>query len=102
MGHAADRDSRVFTVGGAYVPASGPAIEMRVRRAQLNRNATLGATPSHTVADVATDLWNVELKFEGRWRRWDFGAGIGGDFAEPVGGDSKATGRAFVSVGSQW
>jgi hypothetical protein len=99
IGHSADRDSRVYTLGGLYVPAAGPAIEVRLRRAELNRNAILAASPSHT---VATDVWNLELKLEGQWKRFNISAGVGGDYAEPAGRDSTTTGRAFVSFGSQW
>jgi hypothetical protein len=102
IGHAADRDSQVFTLGGLYAPAAGPAFEMRVRRAKLNRGATAAPSPTHTVAAMASDLWNVELKLEGHWRRWTFSAGVGGDYLEPAGHDPVTTGRGFLSIGSQW
>lgn len=102
IGHPADRDSRIATLGGLYVDGASRTWEARLRRAELNRGATASPSPSHTVVPVATDLWNAELRVEGAWRTVRYGLGVGVDWSEPVGGDDEWDGRAMLHVTAPW
>jgi hypothetical protein len=103
IGHSAERDARVYTLGGLYAAANGGTWEARVRKAELNRGATAVASPSNTVSPVAADLWNVEVSYTGRWQGLTFQAGVGGDRLDRVDRDEAGTsGRAFVQVTKPW
>jgi len=102
IGHAIDRDSRSYTLGGVYVAPAGTIAEIRVRRVALNRDAGVTPSPSHSVAVSAADGWNVEARLAGRWRGLDLSVGVGADRLQTAGRDATAQGRAFVAVSAPW
>jgi hypothetical protein len=60
IGHSMDSDGRLASFGALYVEGDGDAWELRVRAADLNRDATT-SEPNHTVAPLATTLDSIDL-----------------------------------------
>jgi hypothetical protein len=102
IGHAADRDARVYTLGGLYADAAGRTWEFRLRGGELNRGAVGVALPSHTITPVAADLWNAEARLTGTVAKLRYSLGVGIDRLEPVGEDSDVNARAFLSISAPW
>jgi hypothetical protein len=102
IGHSAERDARVYTVGGLYASPSGRTWEFRARHADLNRGAVGFESPSNTVATTATDLWNAEVRVSGRFQSVSYEIGFGVDRLDPGGASAEFNGRAFVSISAPW
>jgi hypothetical protein len=102
IGHAADRDARLVTLGGLYADAQGRTWEVRIRGGKLNRGAVAGPGPFHSVADVATDLYNTEARVTGRAGAFSYAVGVGLDHLDSVQESGKVDARAFVTVSAPW
>jgi len=96
IGHAMDGDGRMYSLGAVWTNSKGDAWELLVRRADLNRNATV-ADSRHTVAALATKLEDIEVRYSTVTPWGAVKLGIGHDSADdpqPVGVDTGL--RAFV------
>lgn len=84
IGHAADGDSRSVALGALYVAADGTSWELKIRDAELNRDASL-LEPGHTLAPLAIDLQSVDVRHQrelfGGWLQ----AGVGLERRDLVG-----------------
>ena len=63
IGQAVDSDSRMTTVGALFVTPTGTSWELIVRNANLNRDATVVAEPSQTIAPLASDVESIDLLY---------------------------------------
>jgi hypothetical protein len=76
IGHSIDSDSRLTTFGAFYVAAGGASWEIRLRSADLNRDANT-PEPKHTLAELASTLDTVDLLYRRGILRGRFTAGVG-------------------------
>jgi hypothetical protein len=76
IGHSIDSDSRLTTLGVLYVVADGASWEVRIRTADLNRDA-ITAEPKHTVAELASTHDSVDLVYRRELLGGRFTAGVG-------------------------
>jgi hypothetical protein len=103
IGHSAERDARLYTLGGLYADTNGRTWELRLRKADLNRGAVGAALPSNTVLPVAGELWNAEAKVSGMLHGFSYDFGVGVDRLDRVDRTSTTVeGRAFLNVGRPW
>lgn len=101
LGHPADRDARLYTLGGTYAEAGGRSWELRIRRGELNRGGI--TSPTYGGPSVASDLDNVEVRVTGSFaQRFDYSLGLGYDRLRPTNASSTSSGRAFLSVSAPW
>jgi hypothetical protein len=102
IGHSAERDARLYTVGGLYASPSGRTWEFRLRGGELNRGALSVPLPGNTITPVAADLWNAEARLTGAFAKLRYEFGVGVDRLEPVGADADVSARAFLSISAPW
>jgi Capsule assembly protein Wzi len=84
IGHATDNDTRMLSFGALYVTENGTSWSLKLRDAELNRDATSPET-NHTIASVATDLQSVDLRYERELVGGRFMASAGAERRETVG-----------------
>ena len=103
LGDAMDRDGRRVTLGGILTDSGTESLEIRLRHFDLNRGgiAEVGLAPQ-SVTTVAERLWNVEVKFDGTFRRLRYSIGAGVDHGGPADASAHWAGRGFVSISQPW
>ncbi|MCZ8132983.1 MAG: hypothetical protein O9284_17060 [Steroidobacteraceae bacterium] len=102
IGHSAERDARLYALGGLYADSHGRTWEIRLRGGELNRGATAALSPSNTIAPLATDLWSAEARLTGALAGLRYRFGIGIDRMGAVGSYTDVSARAFVSISAPW
>lgn len=83
IGHATDNDTRMLVFGALYARADGTSWELKVRDAELNRDA-LSEQVNHTQATLATDLQSVDLRHQRELFGGRLTAGVGVERREVV------------------
>lgn len=83
IGHSTDNDTRMISFGALYVAEDGTSWSLKLRDAELNRDATSPET-NNTIAAVATELQSVDLRYEREWFGGRFMASVGGERREIV------------------
>lgn len=87
IGHATDGDSRMLSFGALYVSADGTSWELKVRDAEINRDATV-VEPNQTIAALATDWQSIDLRHERAMLGGWLSAGVGFERRELAAGGS--------------
>lgn len=80
IGHSTDNDTRMLSLGALYVTERGTVWSLKLRDAELNRDATSPET-NNTITPLATDLQSIDLRHEREY--------FGGRFMVSVGGERR-------------
>lgn len=97
IGHGADSDSLVYSLGSTLVQSGGRSWNLSVRYMEINRSGVANA--SHTVAPIARDLTDVQLSHDRLTSLGRFRIGLGvSEGEDPSTGDSSTDVIAFL----QW
>lgn len=83
IGHSADSDGVVFSLGGMLFTAEGHTWQLLARRAEINRSSF---TP-HSLSPVAQDIFTLELRHTRKLEIGDLVLGLGAEW-----GENKASG----------
>ena len=95
IGHAAEGDGLMFSLGGLFVSQGGNSWNALARRIVLNR----GSDARNTLVKEETEVMNLELSHKRAFRFGDMDFGIGYDWAEDkMTGLKDNSARGFV----QW
>ncbi|MCB1623527.1 MAG: capsule assembly Wzi family protein, partial [Pseudomonadales bacterium] len=90
IGHSMDQDSRMYSLGATLVRADGDAVNVLVRRSDLNRD-----NGSNFVAAGPVEIQNVELQYSRALWTGKMSIGLGYDDASDAAASSDI--RGFVS-----
>jgi len=95
IGHAAEGDGLMFSLGGLFVSESGNSWNALARRVVLN----LGNDPRNTIVSEKTEVLNLELSHKHTFRFGEMDFGVGYDWTEDkMTGAKDNDARGFV----QW
>jgi len=90
IGHATDNDTRMVALGAMYHASDGSAWELKVRDAEVNRDAE-ALEPGHTVASLATDWQSVDVRYQREVMGGRLTAGVGFERRELVASTDEET-----------
>ena len=93
IGHAAEGDGLMFSLGGLFVSEDGNSWHTLARRIVLNR----GNDPRNTLVDEKTEIMNIELSHKRSFKFADLDFGVGYDWIEDkMTGATDNSARGFV------
>ena len=105
IGASVDTDGQLYTLGGIYVDGKGRSWQLRLRKGKLNHGALDPTDPiaqRNTVSGVRADLFNVEAQVDGRFDRFTYRVGVGGDRLAPIDRPRSFSGRVFLNLSVPW
>jgi hypothetical protein len=78
IGHALDRDGRMYSFGALWVREGGDSFSFLIRKSELNRGA-LALDPPHPASPIESTITNLELQYNRPFTWGKLSAGLGAD-----------------------